>query len=153
LLGDQRVAGFATVPEVGWKVWVSQSREEVEADLNATYRRLLIWTLLALAGAVTLAIAVAAHVSRPIRALRDAASAIAAGDTTRRVSPEGPSEVAELAQAFDGMMAKLTAAQSALETRLAETAALLAIARVIGGTLDRDEALRKICRELARLTG
>ena len=153
LLGDQRVAGFATVPEVGWKVWVSQAREEVEADLNATYRRLLIWTLLALAGAVTLAIAVAAHVSRPIRALRDAASAIAAGDTTRRVSPEGPSEVAELAQAFDGMMAKLTAAQSALETRLAETAALLAIARVIGGTLDRDEALRKICRELARLTG
>ena len=61
--------------------------------------------------------------------------------------------MAELAQAFDGMMAKLTAAQSALETRLAETAALLAIARVIGGTLDRDEALRKICRELARLTG
>jgi PAS domain S-box-containing protein len=40
-----------------------------------------------------------------------------------------------------------------LETRLRETAALLAVARVVGTTTDLSEAFRLICRELARLTG
>jgi HAMP domain-containing protein len=96
---------------------------------------------------------VATRVSRPVAALRDTAGAIAAGDAARRVPQGGPREVAELAGAFDEMMRRLTAAQGALETRLAESAALLAIARVIGGTLDLHEALRRISRELARLTG
>lgn len=41
----------------------------------------------------------------------------------------------------------------ALESRLRETAALLAVARVASSTTDFREALRLICRELARLTG
>ena len=40
-----------------------------------------------------------------------------------------------------------------LESRLRETAALLAVARVASATTDFVEALRLICRELARLTG
>ncbi len=40
-----------------------------------------------------------------------------------------------------------------LESRLRETAALLAVARVASATTDFGEALRLICRELARLTG
>jgi len=40
-----------------------------------------------------------------------------------------------------------------LESRLRETAALLAVARVASATTDFAEALRLICRELARLTG
>jgi len=40
-----------------------------------------------------------------------------------------------------------------LESRLRETAALLAVARVASATTDFDEALRLICRELAKLTG
>jgi GAF domain-containing protein/CheY-like chemotaxis protein len=40
-----------------------------------------------------------------------------------------------------------------LESRLRETAALLAVARVSSATTDFSEALRLICRELARLTG
>jgi hypothetical protein len=40
-----------------------------------------------------------------------------------------------------------------LESRLRETAALLAVARVASATTEFGEALRLICRELARLTG
>src|SRR4030095_12971229 len=40
-----------------------------------------------------------------------------------------------------------------LESQLRETAALLAVARVASATTDFDEALRLICRQLARLTG
>ena len=43
--------------------------------------------------------------------------------------------------------------ESGLESRLRETAALLAVARVASTTTDFGEALRLICRELARLTG
>ncbi len=151
--GIERLAGFATVPDVGWKIWVNQAHAEVEADLNATYRRLLGWTALALLATVALAISVATYVSRPLAALRNTAGAIAAGDATPQVPQGGPPEVAALARAFEAMLGRLTAAQAALESRLGETAALLAIAKVIGGTLDLPEALRRICRELARLTG
>ena len=153
MFGDRRLAGFATVPDVGWKIWVSQAHAEVEADLNATYRRLLGWTAFALLATVALAISVATYVSRPLAALRNTAGAIAAGDASRQVPQGGPPEVAELARAFEAMLGRLTAAQGALESRLGETAALLAIAKVIGGTLDLPEALRRVCRELARLTG
>jgi signal transduction histidine kinase/CheY-like chemotaxis protein/HPt (histidine-containing phosphotransfer) domain-containing protein len=152
-LGDQRLAGFATVPDVGWKIWVSQAHSEVQAELNALYRGVVGWTLLALLATGTLAVVVATRVSRAVAALRDTAGAIAAGDTTHRVPQGGPREVAGLARAFEEMVGKLTAAQGALEARLGETAALLAIARVVGGTLDLPEGLRRVCRELARLTG
>ena len=151
--GDERLAGFATVPEVGWRILVTQARAEVQGELNAAYRRVVGWTLLALLATLTLAVVVASRVSRPVTALRDTAGAIAAGDSARRVPPGGPREVAELAGAFEEMMRRVTAAQGAMETRLRETAALLAIAQVVGGTLDLHEALRRICRELARLTG
>jgi hypothetical protein len=39
-----------------------------------------------------------------------------------------------------------------LKRRLRETAALLEIAKVLGGVTDLQEALRLICRQLARLT-
>ena len=153
MLGDRNLAGFATVPDAGWKILVTQTQAEVEADLNATYRRLLGWTALALLATVALAMSVATYVSRPLAALRNRAGAIAAGDVTRQVPRGGPPEVAGVAEAFEAMLGRLTAAQNALESRLSETAALLAIAKVIGGTLDLPEALRRVCRELARLTG
>jgi signal transduction histidine kinase/signal transduction protein with GAF and PtsI domain/CheY-like chemotaxis protein len=46
-----------------------------------------------------------------------------------------------------------TVSATALESRLRETAALLAVARVASSTSEFGEALRLICRELARLTG
>ncbi len=45
------------------------------------------------------------------------------------------------------------AGDRALESRLRETAALLSVARIASGTTDLVEALRLICRELARVTG
>jgi signal transduction histidine kinase/CheY-like chemotaxis protein/putative methionine-R-sulfoxide reductase with GAF domain len=152
-VGDQRLAGFATVPAVGWKIWVNQSRSELQAELDATYRQLLGWTLLALLVTVPLAVALATRVSRPVTTLRDTAEAIAAGNVAGPVPQGGPREIAGLARAFEEMLGKLTATRGALESRLGETAALLAIARVVGETLDLPEGLRRICRELARLTG
>jgi signal transduction histidine kinase/DNA-binding response OmpR family regulator len=114
---------------------------------------LLGGTLVAAIGTGCLAALVATAVSRPLEALREGARAIAEGERSRPVARGGPREVASLARAFDDMLGRLGETKLALEARLGETAALLAIAQVVGGTLDLPEALRRICRELARLTG
>src|SRR5262245_33936474 len=44
------------------------------------------------------------------------------------------------------------AASEMFEARLRETSVLLAVARVVSSTTDLPEALRLICREIARLT-
>jgi GAF domain-containing protein/CheY-like chemotaxis protein/HPt (histidine-containing phosphotransfer) domain-containing protein len=48
---------------------------------------------------------------------------------------------------------EIAAGRSAMEATLRETQGLLEVARVVGGTLDLQEALRRVCRELARMTG
>ena len=59
-----------------------------------------------------------------------------------------PCEPAELVSAVTSLV-RLREAEAALRTR----DSLLAIARVVGGTVNTIEALRLVCRELARLTG
>lgn len=59
-----------------------------------------------------------------------------------------PYEPAELVSAVTSLV-RLRDAETALHTR----DCLLAIARVVGGVVDVTEALRLVCRELARLTG
>jgi GAF domain-containing protein len=49
--------------------------------------------------------------------------------------------------------AQLEAASRRTEDRLRETTSLLDIAQTLGGVTEVQEALRRICRELARLTG
>ena len=49
--------------------------------------------------------------------------------------------------------AQLKAASRRAEDRLRETMGLLGIAQTLGGVTEVNEALRRICRELARLTG
>jgi signal transduction histidine kinase len=49
--------------------------------------------------------------------------------------------------------AQLEAARQRAEDRLRETTGLLDIVRTLGGVTEVQEALRRICRELARLTG
>jgi signal transduction histidine kinase/CheY-like chemotaxis protein/HPt (histidine-containing phosphotransfer) domain-containing protein len=47
----------------------------------------------------------------------------------------------------------LAKSRAAVEARLRESDAVLSIARAVGGALELPEAFRRVCRELARLTG
>jgi GAF domain-containing protein/DNA-binding response OmpR family regulator/HPt (histidine-containing phosphotransfer) domain-containing protein len=151
--GDQRLAGFATVPVAGWKVLVSQARSEVDEEVRAAYHGVLGWVVLALAGTLAVVVLLAVAIARPIDRLRAAATAITAGDLTRAAVRQGPREIVALGAAFDEMVGRVAAGQAVLEERLRQTRALLAIAQAVGGTLDLQEAVRRVCRELAGLTG
>jgi|GEM_PF-3053530 len=105
--GDERLGGFATVPEVGWKVWVSHALSEVEGEVASTYRQVVVWALVALLGALGVALLVNRAIARPIRGVQSTATAIADGDLTQQAPEQGPAEVVSLARAFNQMAATL----------------------------------------------
>ena len=106
--GEQlRLGGFATVPEAGWKVWVGRGHAEVEGEIAAAYRPLLIWVGLALLGALGLAAGLAVTVVRPIQGVQATATAIAGGDLEKLAPEQGPIEIVSLARAFNLMAATL----------------------------------------------
>jgi methyl-accepting chemotaxis protein len=105
--GDDRLGGFATVPGVGWKVWVTQARAEVEGDITTAYRQVLGWVLVALLGAAGLVVGLALIISRPIQGVQATATAIAGGALDQQAPEQGPTEVVALARAFNQMAATL----------------------------------------------
>ncbi len=119
--GEPRLAAYATVRHLGWKVWVHQARAEVEGEIAATHRRMLGWATLALVGAGAIVVALATVVTRPIRALQQSARGLGAGDFEQRARESGPQEVVELARAFNQMAGSL----AVREHQVMETTSLL----------------------------
>ncbi|HXG14801.1 MAG TPA: cache domain-containing protein, partial [Calidithermus sp.] len=107
--GRQRVAAFATVPGVGWKVWVSQEVAEIEDEVRDAFAALLGWFGAGLLGLVGGAALLGLVLTRPLRAVQGTAAAIAAGDLDRRAPEAGPREVAGLARSFNRMAEALRA--------------------------------------------
>jgi signal transduction histidine kinase/DNA-binding response OmpR family regulator len=75
-----RAAGFATVPVVLWKVWVSEPVAELNSQLRPLILSTLEWLLVAVILALVLAFIGAALLSRPVHELTQAASRLARGD-------------------------------------------------------------------------
>lgn len=69
--------------------------------------------LLAILLAVLLAALVTRSVVRPLQGLAGAAEAIARGDYSRRVPPQGPDEVRRVAESFNSMATQVEATQAA----------------------------------------
>ena len=86
--------------------------ERMAADLDAAYRTALAqsiaWAVaIASVAAVGVAWAVTSRLIGPLRALRDASAAIAAGRRGARLEIDAPGEIGELAASFNAMAAAL----------------------------------------------
>ncbi|MDQ6883308.1 MAG: response regulator [Candidatus Dormibacteraeota bacterium] len=118
-----RAAGFATVPVVGWKVWVSQSVAELRAELNPLIVSTLEWLLVAVVLALVLGFLAAMWLTRPVGELNRAAARIAQGDfiTPVRVR-EGfaARELLTLAQTFNQMAQQMSTAYQTLEEKVSQ---------------------------------
>src|SRR4029077_11077027 len=75
-----RAAGFATVPDVGWKVWVSQPVADLRSELTPLIVSTIEWLLIAIVLALLRGFAGAAWITRPVDELTGAAARIARGD-------------------------------------------------------------------------
>ena len=119
--GDDRLAGFATVSSVGWKIWVSRTLAQIDHEVGSTYGSgtilLVVVIVLAVAGILFLT----RLITRPLEAVRATADEIAAGDLTRRAPLPALRELQTLARAINVMAETL---QESIESERAGKALL-----------------------------
>ncbi|MGH7679037.1 MAG: histidine kinase dimerization/phospho-acceptor domain-containing protein, partial [Gemmatimonadaceae bacterium] len=94
---------------------VSVGTAQLDVIVDRARRDVLISGLVALVIALALAVVFSRQISKPVRELRDVASAIATGDLSRRPALAAPGEVGELAVAVRRMAEQLGARMHALE--------------------------------------
>ncbi|MBI4671097.1 MAG: PAS domain S-box protein [Chloroflexi bacterium] len=102
--GTERIFGFTTVPQTGWRVIAGVPTGSAFA--SAWQYAMINGTLLLIA---ILLVAAAARwytkrIERPLNALVEATTAVTQGDLTTRVSVQGPPELAQLAVQFNAMV-------------------------------------------------
>ncbi|KZD06197.1 methyl-accepting chemotaxis protein [Oceanibaculum pacificum] len=112
--GDkERFAGFDTVDQTGWRIWVSENRDDIEKDVWESYGA-VGWSVgIALIVVALLAALLARFIAKPVETLTDTADDIAKGDLTKRAELAGPKEMVALAGAVNAMAANL---QEKIET-------------------------------------
>lgn len=93
-----------------------------QAFLAGVDRGIAISAVVAIALAALGAWLLARHLTDPLRRLTGAARALAAGDLEHRVVTEGPAEVLELAEAFNGMADSLQEAEALRRRMVADVA-------------------------------
>jgi signal transduction histidine kinase/CheY-like chemotaxis protein len=118
-----RAAGFATVPVVGWKVWVSQPVAELRSELTPLIVSTVEWLLVAIVLALVLGFLGAAWITRPVDELTRAAGRIAQGDFVNplRVRERfAAKELRALAHTFNQMARQLSGAYQTLEEKVSQ---------------------------------
>ncbi|MDB4890664.1 MAG: phoR [Gemmatimonadetes bacterium] len=94
---------------------VSITTARLESVVNGAQRDVLASGLVALGGALILALFFARSISQPVVELRDVARAIAGGDLSRRPALSAPGEIGDLATALQRMTEQLATRVAALQ--------------------------------------
>ena len=118
-----RAGGFATVPTVGWKVWVTQPVAELRTELTPLILGTLQWLLVAIVLALVLGFVAAAWITRPVDELTRAAARIARGGFATAVTVQerfAAKELRALAHAFNEMARQLSGAYQTLEEKVSQ---------------------------------
>lgn len=119
---DDVVRFFSVVPmpEVGWVAFVGVPASQVYAEAKERAVTTAAFALAAIAALVLLAIVLARRIAMPMALLAATARLVQSGNRFARAIPAGPSEVAQVAAAFNAMTDSLHASTEALETEIAE---------------------------------
>ena len=120
---EPRAAGFATVPVVGWKVWISQPVADLRTELTPLIMSTLEWLLVAIVLALVLGFVAAAWIARPVVELTRAAGRIAQGDFVTPVVVRArfaAKELRALAHTFNQMARQLSGAYLTLEEKVSQ---------------------------------
>ncbi|MBP5856184.1 methyl-accepting chemotaxis protein [Marivibrio halodurans] len=161
--GRARFGGYATVPSVGWKIWVSRNSDEIEQVIVDSYLSEIIWVALAIALSVALSVFLTRLIANPLDVVRQTTTRIAGGELSHRAPEQGAAEVIELATSVNRMAAELERnimeereSKASLERSVEEFASLAG--RVASGDLtarvseDHDGALGELGGSLNRMT-
>src|SRR5919112_1633072 len=118
--GQAVLSAHASIPRLGWLVFVEVPRREVLAPVLAT----LYQTLILLCASVLLALLLGGWLARrmvvPIRQLQAAAQRLGEGDLGQRIPVTSKDEIGALAHRFNVMAERVQEAQETLEAKVAD---------------------------------
>ncbi|MDB5921637.1 MAG: ATPase [Betaproteobacteria bacterium] len=120
------LSAWMPVPAPGWFVYVEQPLTEAFAPLYASIARTALVLIASLAFCIALSVALARHMTTPIRALQIGAARIGEGKLDERVSITTGDELETLAHEFNTMAQRLHESRSGLEQKIEDRTRALA---------------------------
>ena len=144
--GGEVLTAFATIPELGWTVFVEQPIADAFAPLYASLRRTGLMLLAGLILAIAVSLALARRMVTPIRALREGAAQIGAGNLDQRIEVHSGDELEALAGQFNSMAAQLRESYAGLEHKVDERT------RDLTETLEQQTATSEVLKIISRST-
>ncbi len=118
--GVTRFFSVVPMPDAGWVAFVGVPASQVYAAAKERAITTAAVALAAIAALVLLAIVLARRIAMPMALLAATARSIQRGNRSARAISAGPSEVAQVAAAFNAMTDSLHASTEALEAEIAE---------------------------------
>ena len=130
------LASIAPVGQPDWGVLVERDRDLAFATVHLMVRDTVIWSAVALAGALLLGIVFARRLSAPIARLAESTHSISEGEYGSTVEVAGAAEIADLSESFNRMSASIQIAfdqvqRAARENRELFLASIRALAEAI----------------------
>ncbi|WP_291296839.1 ATP-binding protein [Elioraea sp.] len=118
LNGRSVLSAHATIPRLGWLVFVEQPTVEALAPVYAAAYQTLALLSLGVVLALGAGVFLARRLTGPIRALQAGAERVGQGDLTQRIDVGAADEIGTLALRFNEMAARIQEAQETLEAKV-----------------------------------
>lgn len=129
LSGQRVLSTYATVPSLGWLVFVELPLTEAYAPIYASIGRSTFLLVILLAGAVLVSLWLSRRMTVPIQMLTQGAKRIGSGDLGLRLAIKTGDELEALGDQFNRMAAHLRESYATLERKVAERTSELEKAR------------------------
>jgi signal transduction histidine kinase len=118
--GRAVLSAHATIPRLGWIVFVEQPTAEALAPVHAAAYQTLALLGLGVVLALLAGVVLARRLTGPIRALQAGAERLGRGDLAQRIEVSSADEIGTLALRFNEMAGRIQEAQETLEAKVAE---------------------------------
>jgi two-component system, NtrC family, sensor kinase len=118
LRNQQVLTAHATIPALGWTVFVEQPLEEAFEPLRASVKRTVLLLILGIALSVVAILLLARSMVRPIRVLQAGAAKIGEGHLGDRIQVRTGDELEGLAAQFNSMATALQESYAGLERKV-----------------------------------
>lgn len=129
LTGQRVLSTYATVPSLGWLVFVELPLSEAYAPIYASIGRSSFLLVVLLAGAVLVSLFLSRRMTGPIQLLTQGARRIGSGDLGLRLAIKSGDELEALGDQFNRMAAHLRDSYATLERKVIERTSELEKAR------------------------
>ena len=143
LQGHEVLAAFASIPSLGWHVFVEQPSEEAFAPLYESLKRTGALLLGGLVLSILAGLFLARRMVEPIRAVQAGAERIGAGNLDQAIEVHTGDELETLADQFNTMAQRLKDSYTGLERKVEERT------RELTETLQQQTATSEILRVIS----